>query len=297
MRVQVSYFSGTGCTEYVARAFTREFSARGHDTYCKNLSRDASLEPNLDVLAVCFVVHACNAPEPVMRWVRQLPLGTKGLRVAVISVSGGGEVSPNLACRVPIKKAFRKKKYHVAYEKMIAMPSNWIVETKPSLSAQLLKALPKKVSYAVNDILQGTERFTVPLLGNRIFTVLGSLEPMGARQFGKRIAVKENCTRCGLCALQCPVSNIEMRDKPRFGDHCVLCLNCIYACPQKALEPAIMKFVAIKTGFSFKEILARPVPDEGIDLAKEAKGFLWLGIKRYLLNGSDMMEPVGTEEI
>jgi Fe-S-cluster-containing hydrogenase component 2 len=45
----------------------------------------------------------------------------------------------------------------------------------------------------------------------------------------------------------CPRQNIALRDgKPVFGDRCVICLNCIYSCPQKALEPGRLRFVAIR---------------------------------------------------
>jgi len=287
VNIQISYFSGTGCTEYVAQTFASEFRTRGLTVINKNIVNDSTIEENMDFLIICFVVHACNAPEPVMNWVKQLkPVDDKN--VVVVSVSGGGEVTPNLACRVPIKKALRKKKYHIGYEKMLVMPSNWIIETKPVLSSQLLVILPKKISYIVNDILHGKKHLTHPLLGNRILTTLGKLEHLGAHKFGKGIKVDLTCNSCGLCLKQCPVSNIEFyNQKPIFSNKCIICLNCIYSCPQRALVPTKMKFVVIRSGFSFKKILA--LPRENIDISKEAKGLTWIGVKRYLLNTSDIL--------
>ncbi len=291
MTIQISFFSGTGCTEYVAHAFAKEFQERGHTAICKNLVKDSSIDGNLDLLVVCFVVHACNAPEPVMNWVSNLER-SDGKPVVIISVSGGGEVTPNLACRVPIKRALRRKNYRVMYEKMLVMPSNWIVETRRVLSSKLLQVLPYKVSHIVSEVINGTTRFTHPLIGNRLLTLFGSLEHIGAHAFGKNIHADASCNGCGLCAIKCPVSNIALQDnKPAFGKKCVLCLGCIYSCPQKALRPAIMKFVAIPNGFSLKDILALPHDDTEIDLDREAKGYLWLGVKRYLSNTSDMLEP------
>jgi len=291
MTFQVSYFTGTGCTEYVAQTMANEIEARGHIVKCKNIVRDSSIEEGLDFLIVCFVVHACNAPEPVMNWVKQLNKATSKQRVVIISVSGGGEVSPNLACREPIKRAFQKKKYQLAYEKMIVMPSNWIIETKPILSAQLLKVLPYKAASIINDLENGTKLLNFPLLGNRLFTLLGKLEHIGAHSFAKSLGIDSNCSSCGLCSKNCPASNIIMNTKPIFGNKCILCLNCIYSCPQKALHPTIMKFIVIKQGFSFKDILKLPREDKEIDIAKEAKGIVWLGVKRYLQNTKDMAEP------
>ena len=109
-------------------------------------------------LVLCFVVHACNAPAPVMNWVKNLEQANNK-PVVIISVSGGGEVTPNLACRIPIKRAFKKKNYDVIYEKMLVMPSNWIVETKQVLSSKILQVLPFKVSYIVNDVINGKKTF------------------------------------------------------------------------------------------------------------------------------------------
>ncbi len=292
MNVKIVFFSGTGCTEYVAKTISNEFLARGHKTISYNLKKQVDSKDDFDLLVICHVVHACNAPEPVMKWVKSHN-EVNNIPVAILSVSGGGEVTPNLACRIPLKKLLKKKKYRVIYEKMIVMPSNWIVETKPVLSLKLLQALPYKLSYVVDDILKGNKHFTYPLLGNRLLTFLGKLEQVGAPFFGRNISVLDACNACGTCVRQCPVDNITMQDsKPVFGDKCVLCLNCIYSCPQKALNPKIMKFVIIKTGFNFKELQEMPDDAENIDIANEAKGFLFLGVKRYLLNTSDMLAPM-----
>lgn len=291
MNIQITYFSGTGCTEHVAKTFCREFTARGNNTVLKNLVTDSSLDPDMDILVICFVVHACNAPQPVMQWVTSLE--KKGNpSVVVISVSGGGEVTPNLACRVPIKRALKKRKFDVVYEKMLVMPSNWIVETKQTLAVELLRVLPQKVSYIVHDVLDGVRRKTHPLAGNRILALLGALEHFGARSFGKNIRVDSGCTGCGLCAAKCPASNIVMiENKPTFLDRCILCLNCLYSCPAKALHPTMMKFVAIPNGFNFKALLALPRNAEAIDIRKETKGLAWIGVRRYLSDTSDMREP------
>lgn len=291
MNVQIVYFSGTGCTEHVAKTFSKEFQARGHTTLCRSITKTESPDESTDLLVLCFAVHASNAPEPVMRWVKNLEKADER-PVVIISISGGGEVTPNLACRVPLKRAFKRKNYRLLYEKMLVMPSNWIVGTKRVLSSKLLQVLPYKVSYVVNDVLNGKGSFTHPLLGNRFLTFIGSLEHVGARSFGKKILVDKSCTLCGLCVKRCPVSNISLHgDRPVFGKNCTLCLNCIYSCPQGALHPGTMKFVVIKKGFSFQEILALPSDNLPIDLDKEAKGFAWVGVKRYLSKTSDMLEP------
>lgn len=291
MTVKVAYFSGTGCTEHVANTIMKELQARKIPAFSCNLRNPDEHEEDFDLLLICFVVHASNAPEPVMKWAKKLDRVDKKPAV-IVSVSGGGEVTPNLACRVPIKRALGRKNYSVLYEKMLVMPSNWIVKTKSVLVAEILKVLPQKISFMVDEILEGKTCNTSPLLGNRILTILGKVEQLGAPIFGKHIKVLNICTRCSICIRQCPVGNISLIDeKISFSNKCILCLNCIYSCPQKALSPGIGKWVVLEDGFSLKELLKIPAPDKEVNLDLEAKGFLWLGVKRYLSNRSDISPP------
>ncbi len=52
-----------------------------------------------------------------------------------------------------------------------------------------------------------------------------------------RLRADERCEGCGLCAQLCPVGNVELRHgRPAFGDQCVLCIRCLHACPQEAIQ-------------------------------------------------------------
>ncbi|GAK52399.1 hypothetical protein U14_03650 [Candidatus Moduliflexus flocculans] len=289
--VRIVYFSGTGCAAHVAETFKLEFEAAGSLVQMHELRHGIPApEGEYTFLLLCFAVHACNAPHPVMQWAESLP-SVPHIPAAVISVSGGGEVTPNLACRVAIKRRLAKKGFDVEYEKMLTMPSNWIVSTKPSLAARLLEVLPQKVAFIVRELTVGTRRKTFPGVGNRLLSLLGRCETSGAKEFGKKIRVRDTCTGCGLCARRCPVGNIALHErKPIFGTHCIMCLNCLYHCPQKSLYPGIGKFILIPEGFDLKNIQATVPWIAPLDVKTEARGWLWLGVKRYLLDSTDMAE-------
>ena len=99
-RIVLTWFSGTGGTERVGRRLAEQLESFGHTGQTIRLR---SGEPTAcdahDRLVVLFAVHAMNAPSPVYQWLDALPL-SPGASAAVLSVSGGGEVSPNTACRV-----------------------------------------------------------------------------------------------------------------------------------------------------------------------------------------------------
>ena len=48
----------------------------------------------------------------------------------------------------------------------------------------------------------------------------------------------EKCTSCGICARDCPLGAIRIRDRiPVFNEHCSLCGACAKFCPEEAIEP------------------------------------------------------------
>lgn len=50
-----------------------------------------------------------------------------------------------------------------------------------------------------------------------------------------RIIEQAVCTRCGLCAEQCPTGAIALSPYPQFGADCIDCLNCFRLCPENAI--------------------------------------------------------------
>jgi ferredoxin len=285
-KVKIAYFSGTGNTARVADALERESAGRGVSVI-KSEIRAGNLPSgeNEDLLILLFAVHAFNAPGIVYKWIDSISNNNNVVvPAAVISVSGGGEMTPNTACRVSSIRKLEKKHYTVVYEKMVVMPSNWVVKTDDGLAIRLLGVLPSKVESIADDLLAGVVRRTRPKFIDRIFSRLGEMEKTGTTFFGKKIRVNENCNGCGWCEKKCPANNISMlNNRPVFGRECLLCLKCIYGCPSKALKAGAFKFIILKEGYDLKAIEKRmegisPVPVETL-----AKGFLWKGVKEYLL--------------
>jgi ferredoxin len=284
-KIRLVYYSGTGGTRMVANNFAQQLRQRGSTVTLQRLKAgEAEAEGDYDFLMIIYAVYALNAPEPVYTWIKTLPR-QKGKSAAVISVSGGGEMSPNTACRHKTINMLEKKGYRVEYENMLVMPSNIAFATKAPLDKLLLDVLPQKVGGILDEIYSGTVRRRKPHLLDRTLATMGGLERFGGHAFGKRIRVSEDCNGCGLCAENCPSGNISMESgRPRFAGKCYFCMNCLYSCPQQALRPGIGKLAVIKTGLDLDKLAAEPTAGKLSEeqLKTLAPGWAWSAVRKYI---------------
>jgi len=290
-KTQIVYFSGTGGTARVSSQF--EKSLLNHGVEVRKIALDmqeadyhtlSTSGQSADLLILIYAVHALDAPEPVYDWISTIPDGN-GQAVAIISVSGGGEVWPNTACRAGCINLFEQKGYNVVYERMIVMPSNILVATKEQFAIRLLQILPSKVENCVSEILSGVRRRKRPHITSRIMSAIFKIEKKGVKKFPKLLQVGENCTSCGWCTKNCPRKNIEMiNSRPYFGGQCIACLRCIYGCPSKAIHTSRFSFITIKEGYNLDELEKRMSDIELEPIERVAAGILFVGVRDYLLD-------------
>ena len=224
---------------------------------------------------------------PVYDWINNLPI-VSNKPLAVISVSGGGEVWPNMSCRVECIKAAEKHGFNVFYENMMVMPSNIAVSGNDHVNMWLLKSIPKKANTMIEDICTEKRRRTRPKISSLMLSFLSKIEKKESKKFGQTFKIKETCSECGWCAKNCPRENIEMENKkPKFKDKCIICLRCIYGCPTKSIYSDKFKWVTVKGGYNLGDIEKRMQGIQLEPIEKCCKGLVWIGVKKYLLDKDD----------
>ncbi len=273
----IAYFTGTGGTAKAADSMAAAFMQRGLTVDKQQIKRNKAI-PHGDesLLVLLFAVHAANAPQPVNEWLAALT-PVEGTPAVVISVSGGGEVFPNTACRGGNIRRLEAKGYRVVYEQTLVMPSNMSVATPDFLAQRLLAVLPERAARIADDVLNGMERRVKPQAIDRMMSALCLAEHKGAHHFGKQLTATDACNGCGWCMRSCPGDNIRMEHgRPVFGTSCVMCFGCAYGCPQHAIVAKRLGFVLSKKGFDIRRYEQLP------ELPDEKTGLLMAGVRRYL---------------
>ena len=256
--IRIDYYTGTGGCELVAKLLADKLKNENRTVEVNRIYRDNINELenlNIDYYVLIFPVHSFNAPKPIYEWVEHLT--GNACKTAVISVSGGGDVLSNSACRCKTVKRLKKSNFNVIYEDMIRMPNNWAKAPKKEKYTRILSELPNKIDEISQIIITEKRKRKIIYWFDYLLSALGEAEKNGTHKFGKGIKVLDTCNACGLCSKNCCSSNIQMEKqtesdsfgKPIFGNRCDMCFGCIYNCPQKALQPTWGAFQIDKNGY------------------------------------------------
>lgn len=291
-RIEVVYFTGTGGTKRAADMLSQALAERGTQVRCQELHKRKPFHyaPS-DMLIILYPVYSFNAPKPIYEFIKNLPNGNGSL-AAVLSVSGGGEVTPNTGCRINTIRLLRQKGYRVPYERMLVMPSNIFLETPNDLSQLLLQVLPDKINRIATDLLSGKVRRTRFNVFDRVMASIGEIEKPVSKYFGRFLRVNAGCNGCGLCERACPMNNITLENnRPSFGNNCVVCLRCVYNCPKNSISASsFTKVITLPNGYQLGKLEQQLIEQKDNnaliplqDLQSYQVPLAFYGIKKYLL--------------
>jgi len=203
------------------------------DCFSIEASHDIDLE-KYDALGIAYPVHAFNAPEIVMKFVGQLPQ-SNGMDTFIVHTAGEDHVSNYASSDFLIKK-LRKRGYKVFYNRLIEMPSNFIVKYDAAKVSRMLARAKEDIPCIAQEIAKLTPHCMEKSRVAKTMAVLGRAEWLGARIAGKFFYAKRGCIHCKKCIDGCPNKNIIInRNSLHFKGRCGLCMRCVYQCPQNAI--------------------------------------------------------------
>lgn len=259
-KLSIFFFSGSGNTEHVANLFSSELS-KNYNVKLINIDdvmrKNEGFDDDFVKAGLIYPVHALNAPKNVLKFLKDhLPNGASR---SFFVIKSPGDPFFNGGATYEIRKILEKKGYSVDQEGTVVMPANVFLKYREPFIEKILKTAKNKVSKLSDKVINDQKSLHKNPLWLRFSTWFFSrLESMGSPFFGKDLKVNEKCNSCGLCEKICPSSNIKLVDgKPKFGWKCLICMRCVYKCPQDAVSPRIFRFFKVRNYYNinkFKDI-------------------------------------------
>lgn len=239
MKTAIFYFSGSGNTRACAKQVSKELENLGHEVDLFPVEDFTKENKSADVFGYELFgfghpVHAWDAPKIFYRFIRKHLPKNKKAKAFTFRVHGGG---PGGTLRP--RRHLARKGYRVFYETDFKTPPNMAQATDETQLLSLGKSVFLKCRAVAEEITQNQKKIQRNFGGNLASYTIAQMEKFGLRFFSKNFIVGENCTSCGMCARDCPVGNIQMKDgKPVFVTRdCELCFRCICLCPTSAIDP------------------------------------------------------------
>ena len=245
MQIHLSYFSGTGNTAWVVRRLAARLQELGDEVTpvsCEAFAA-ADVDPGAyDAIGIAFPIYASFVPRVYREFLLALPPADGTPLFAVVSAGYcGGDMGWYAV------QPLREKGYRPFLFANVIVANNFCIPPMAIFPVTPPARLPARLARAETKIAQlagQIHRREVHMEGmGPLGRALGVLQRLAGEGFETRLFgpfyADEQCTRCGWCAQNCPVDNIEMApDGPRFGDHCMLCMRCYSFCPDLAIQAA-----------------------------------------------------------
>ena len=221
------WFSGTGNSLYAAKRLSEGLGGIGLEQITGQAPTEAVGGAGAKVGFV-FPSYYCNLPRAVHNFVEKLDISPGTYIFTVVTMGGPGQGSV-----AAMKKALAARGLGLNYGKGIKMPANNVLYYNPAEPAKG-EAMRGKVDASLQAITADIKAGKQLVKSHPIIlrTHFKNIEKLDAP-----FTVNENCTSCGLCEKICPAENIKLENgKPRWLQHCELCVACISWCPTKAIN-------------------------------------------------------------
>lgn len=245
----IIYFTGTGNSRLVAERLHECYhpdDKQRNKLYC--LEGDRLLHPGRQLLETAdgslviwvFPVYSWGVPPVVLRFIDKVRFrGAEEARHYMVCTCGDdvGRTDDQWRHHIGRRGWTPRGAFSVTMPNTYVCMKGFDVDS-PDIEAGKLVAMPGRVEeirraidrgFSDSDLIRGSWAWWKTNLVYGLFRAF-KMSPLPFR------ADPERCTSCGLCARQCPMLNIKLKDRrPQWGPACAMCLRCYHHCPVKAI--------------------------------------------------------------
>jgi ferredoxin len=228
----VFYFSGTGNCLKVAKIIAKELD--NTEIVSMGKPENRILTKQYNSIGFVYPVYFWGLPNAVKNFVEKINLTDNGSAYFYgIATFGGwaGNGIPQLN-----ELLIYKHNIKLNYGKTLKMFANYVVVYNMSDKVnEITKKSNKNIIHILNDIKN--KKSNDIKKSKKLFYKIYNKNITKFKDMDKDYIVNDNCTGCEICAMVCPVKNIEIKNKrPNFKHTCEQCVACIQYCPQKAIN-------------------------------------------------------------
>lgn len=294
MKFLLIYYTGTFNTRFLTERLEEALRAHGHETNRVEIRRNTPpAETNgYDFIGFGYPIYGFNSPLPFNRYVQKLKF-PPGQKFFIYKNSGETFAVNNASSRILLRRMKRRKEVF-AGEYHFVMPYNIHFAYERNFVREILQKNEKLLEILVH----GLENGNAPRIkSNPVYNIASaavSVQKAGGafNSFFYRVDPKK-CTRCGLCAKNCPEDNIRLENgKVRFGHRCDMCMRCSFFCPANAIKIGLLEGWKVNGDYRLGEILREGPPPQPY-ITEHSRGFYSCFIRHFAKIDADYEKLFG----
>ena len=286
MKVLLISFSGTGhtfmCGEYIKKHFIELGHSCDHFAIKANSSFDYDIN-SYDLIGFGYPIHAFNAPEAFVKFIKKLPKLKEKKNYFIFKVSGE-PFAPNNASSYHSYLKLKRRNFVLVGEKHFLMPYNIMFRYKDSIAKQMYLYLDALTKAFVLELNEGNAEKIFYAPWHVIWSFILRIEWIAPFFNSPFVHVKKSkCIECHKCINECPCNAIYINKKGNIrlkASKCAMCMRCAMYCPTDAFTYGFMNPWKVNKPFYFEKIKNdKSIPAEYIN--SDTKGYFKLFNKYF----------------